>query len=199
MIIDFNSNFKTYTDNILNFRGIWDYECPVCHSSHGWQRHGTYSRFLILPAESSLKEAEMEILRLRCKSCGHTHAILPADIIPYGIYSVSAVIFICQSCLAGALPVSRFSSLHGVSYQMVYRLLQLFLLYLDRISLLLRALSLWVSAQNPSVAAALPFLDGSFCGKFAAHYRAPVFQKRKSTGIYPLHFGIRSQNFAPST
>lgn len=194
MIIDFNYAFKTYPDNILNFKGIWNYECPICHSRHRFHRHGSYSRFLILPYDGSFQEEQMEILRLKCTSCNHTHAILPADVIPYCIYSVSAVIKVCRFCLAEHQPVSGMASISGICYQMIYVMLRLLSFYLDWISLLLRNLNLWVSAWMPSAAETLPFLDASFFEQFAISFRIPVFLKRRSTDTYPLHFGIQNQN-----
>lgn len=190
MIIDFRYTFKTYSDNILDFYGIWNYECPICHSHHRWKRHGTYPRFLIFPQDGLFREESMDILRLLCTSCGHTHAIFPTDVIPYCVYSVSAILKVCLACLIEKQPVLSLASLHGLCYQMIYAVLRLLRLYLDRICLLLRSLSLWAAAWNPSPAEALAFLDPSFCASFAIHFRSPVFLKRRSTGTYPLHFGF---------
>ena len=94
----------------------------------------------------------MDILRLRCTSCGHTHAILPADIIPYCIYSVSAILSVCTAYLIENQPVLELASLNGLCYQVVYAMLRLLKLYLDRVCLLLRNLRLWAAAPNPSPA-----------------------------------------------
>jgi len=199
MIIDFRYTFKTYSDNILDFYGIWNYECPICHSHHRWERHGIYSRFLILPADGLFREELMDILRLRCTSCGHTHAILPADVIPYCIYSVSAILSVCIAYLIEHQPVLEFASLNGLCYQVVYAMLRLLKLYLDRVCLLLRNLRLWAAAPNPSPAESLAFFVPSFCASFAFHFRSPVFLKRRSTGTYPLHFGFRNPHIHSPT
>lgn len=199
MIIDFRYTFKTYSVNILDFYGIWNYECPICHSKHRWERHGTYPRFLIFPEDGLFREESMDILRLRCTSCRHTHAILPTDVIPYCIYSVSAILSVCSASLTANQAVLELVPLHGLCYQVVYSMLRLLGLYLDRICLLLRDLCLWTAAQNPSPAEFLAYFDPSFCAAFALHFRNPVFLKRRSTGTYPLYFGFRNPHIHSPT
>lgn len=64
--------------NTINY-GIL--ECPICHSHKmiGW---GHYNRNVIYKDKKIIIE-EVEINRVRCKSCKHTHALLPTGLIPY--------------------------------------------------------------------------------------------------------------------
>lgn len=73
-----------------------------------WQRHGTYLRYFLVSEDDGYeikmekgidldvyykwKTHHMKILRLRCKSCQHTHAILTKNMIPYAIYSIRSII-----------------------------------------------------------------------------------------------------------
>lgn len=82
MIFDFEHSFKDYYE-ILNFYGIWDCSCPVCGASRSMHRHGKYHRNLILWEDGQLLETCGEILRLQCRSCRSTHAVLTMDMIPF--------------------------------------------------------------------------------------------------------------------
>ena len=103
MIIDFTHSFKDY-DEILNFYGIWDYDClnPECGArQHPMRRHAKYERSLVLWDASArrLKEERMEILRLKCSSCDTTHAVLTLDIIPFFEYSIYAFLALVSLCM----------------------------------------------------------------------------------------------------
>jgi len=58
-------------------------ECNNCHRRGECIRHGYYERGYLLTAEDVLAGTRIRILRVRCKHCGRTHAILPEEIIPY--------------------------------------------------------------------------------------------------------------------
>lgn len=54
--------------------------CPVCHHAGEQIIHGYYTRCL---KTSSGSQISLRIMRTRCCSCHHTHAILPSSIVPY--------------------------------------------------------------------------------------------------------------------
>lgn len=58
-------------------------ECNNCHRRGVCIRHGYYERGYLLTAEDVLAGTRIRILRVRCKHCGRTHAILPEEIVPY--------------------------------------------------------------------------------------------------------------------
>ena len=58
-------------------------ECNSCHRRGECIRHGYYERGYLLTAEDVLSGTRIRILRVRCKHCGRTHAILPEEIVPY--------------------------------------------------------------------------------------------------------------------
>ena len=68
---------KIYND-ILDSLQFHQLKCP-CGCSGMLIRHGSYNRTLKFQGES----LQLSILRLKCKSCGHTHAILPSAVVPY--------------------------------------------------------------------------------------------------------------------
>lgn len=80
-----NTNFKKILEiysNITNFQNL---ECPHCHS-HDIILWGSYERGALIPSNGINKKTESHIIRIqrvKCKSCGKTHALLPLGIIPY--------------------------------------------------------------------------------------------------------------------
>ena len=66
-------------------------ECNNCHRRGECIRHGYYERGYLLSAEDVLAGTRIRILRVRCKHCGKTHAVLPEEIIPYLQYTVTFI------------------------------------------------------------------------------------------------------------
>lgn len=75
---------------------------PSCNAKmHPMRRHATYERELILwdPEKRLPREGRMEILRLKCSSCGKIHAVLAMDMIPFFSYSIHAFLRLVAMCL----------------------------------------------------------------------------------------------------
>ena len=159
MIIDFAHSFKDY-DEILSFYGVWDYECPnpECRAKqHPMRRHARYERSLVLwDADAGrLKEERMEILRLKCCSCGSTHAVLTMDIIPFFAYSIQAFLVLVSLCMEEKGSVLRTEEKTGVSCQLLYRFLLIFHEYTGKLMLFLRMEALW-EEEGPWKAVSFP-------------------------------------------
>lgn len=63
-------------------------ECPSCHSAGNLIPHGSYKRNIIDFSRNKTTYRKISVKRLKCRSCGHTHAILPDLIVPYAQYSL---------------------------------------------------------------------------------------------------------------
>lgn len=197
MIIDFNYSFKNY-DDILNFYGIWGYECPdpACGAkNHPMRRHATYKRGLILwdPETCTLREEQMTVLRLICCSCGRTHAVLTGDMVPFFVYSVQAFLALLCLCMEPEGSVLEAEEKTGVSYQLLYRFLRIFHEYAGRLSLFLRLEGMWEEKPQPLNRQILSLLTAQpppWPGSgFFTHFRSPLFLNRRSTVPCPLLFG----------
>ena len=78
-------------------------ECPCCHSQDNCIFHGFYERNLIDFIQGTTVYHKISVTRVKCQSCGHTHAILPDLIIPYGQYSL----FFLLRVLTEYLPIPK--------------------------------------------------------------------------------------------
>ena len=76
-------------DNIVNNLSLNALKCPICFHSD-FVIHGYYSRSLKTPAGI----ITLKILRVRCRACGSTHAVLLSSIVPYSTVPLYAHIII---------------------------------------------------------------------------------------------------------
>ena len=155
MIIDFLHTCNTYHE-ILQFYGVWNYRCPKCHAKHSLHRHATYRRYLLTFDHDTIESSRLEILRLKCSSCGTTHAILTSDMIPFLVYSYSCILTLLESVCGQKSSVCRAQYKTGISYQTLYRFFLLLREYCAKISLLLRSHTVWNKENNPDVSQ-IPF------------------------------------------
>ena len=106
MFIDLNHTYESYQEIIRNYSG-WGYMCPKCKVYGQLLRHGTYSRFLCVMKDNYIVEQKLQILRLKCKVCQSTHAILTRDMIPFSVYSFSLMLNIVRSVLMERVPILK--------------------------------------------------------------------------------------------
>ena len=132
----------------------------------------------------------MKILRLKCSSCGMTHALLTMDIIPFSAYSIQAFLALIAMCMEPQGSVLRTGEKTGVSYQLLYRFLLIFHEFRQQLSLFLRLETLWESPAQPQESQLLALLKaqpppwpGS---RFFARFHTPLFVHRQSSDSYPL-------------
>ena len=59
--------------------------CPRCGTSGNFVRHACYDRTLV----TEKGEAVLRIIRVRCLTCGSTHSLIPPNVIPYKVHSLS--------------------------------------------------------------------------------------------------------------
>lgn len=65
-------------------------QCDKCGAIGNFKNHSSYERFLI----KILKTIKIRVQRVKCNSCGATHALIPKDVIPYKQYSLSLVVLL---------------------------------------------------------------------------------------------------------
>lgn len=127
MILDFTVNFNDYDEKILKFYGIWDFNCPCCNAFRSFSRHAIYSRNICILNDTNIIEKKLNVLRLKCKSCNTTHAVLPADVIPYMIYSFSCILKILSKYFIENISVLNLFEQFGISFQLVYQFIKKFI------------------------------------------------------------------------
>ena len=88
--------------------------------------------FLCVMKDNYIVEQKLQILRLKCKVCQSTHAILTRDMIPFSVYSFSLMLNIVRSVLMERVPILKKGKEANVSFQMIYRLLRLWQFFVNK-------------------------------------------------------------------
>ena len=89
--------FEILTETALRCPG----PCPSCGSSFpAYRQMQPYSRFMISAENGKRVERQISVQRLRCSLCGHSHAILPECLIPYGSYTVGFILAVLEAYLS---------------------------------------------------------------------------------------------------
>lgn len=79
-------------------------ECPYCNSTN-LIKHGYYTRNINYIDDGVIIYEIINIQRVKCKDCGHTHALIPSFIVPYKI-NVLDTILACISDDDSTLDIS---------------------------------------------------------------------------------------------
>ena len=191
MILQFQVFSNDYKEKILDNYDTFDYTCPKCGARARFHRHGIYLRWTAyLSAQGKILFEPLDILRLKCQSCNSTHCILPADIIPFQVYSLPVVLFLCEQILIKKESLRQTQRKTGCTMQSIYQKLSLLIQSLILIELYLRQVSLYTASIPVSPEKALFFLllpTTDLCAYFHCHGQ-PLFLNRQNTLAYPLYF-----------
>jgi hypothetical protein len=104
--------------------------CPFCGAKRpDWSHHASYDRYLISYEKGSTTTYTISITRLICSSCGHTHAILPEIIIPYGSYSLIFVLNVLRDYYLSHRTVQALCDKYEISPSTLYAWKRLFLIH----------------------------------------------------------------------
>ena len=162
--------------------------CPSCGSRGNCVPHGSYKRVLIDVEHSKVVYGSVEIKRVRCKSCGHTHALLPDYIVPYTTYSLLFILRVLAAYFLGRETVEQLCQRYEISPSMLYEWKALFLehkrLWLGALKDAETAVADFIrqllGLPSYSEDFSRPFYRGISCSflqrhKDAAHFRHAVF------------------------
>jgi Domain of unknown function (DUF6431) len=104
--------------------------CPFCGAKHpSWTVHGVYSRYLISFEKGAPITYTISVSRLICSSCGHTNAILPEIIIPYGSYSLIFILTVLRDYFLSHITVQMLCDKYQISPSTLYAWKRLFLIH----------------------------------------------------------------------
>lgn len=101
--------------------------CPFCGAKNPmWEYHDSYERYLIAYKNNASVTYTIDITRIACSSCKHTHAILPEIIIPHNSYSLIFVVHVLKDYFSKML-VNDICEKYQISTSQLYRWINLFL------------------------------------------------------------------------
>lgn len=191
MIIEFQVFSKNYKEKILYSDQSFEYTCPKCGAKARFHRHGTYFRSIShLSKEGYIVFEILEILRLKCLSCNSTHSILPGDIIPFQVYSLPVVLFLCKQIIINKVSIRNTERKTKCTIQTIYQKLNLLKRSLTLLEFYLRQVFLYTATVSIHLTQALTFLllpTMKFSSYFHCHGH-PIFLNRRNTMSYPFYF-----------
>ena len=156
--------------------------CPYCGASHTCHSHASYDRNLIDFISGRPVYHTVCICRVICRSCGHTHAILPDLIIPYSTYGLFFILRVIAEYLIGRYTVEQLCSRFDISHSMLYRWYSLFLSYKQD----------WLGILSSTETSAFTFLKSlcrvpafsAFASAFVLHTSVSFLQSHRNPAPY---------------
>lgn len=119
------SDNQLFHDVLADF-SLSDAVCPCCGAAGCCVFHGAYNRDMISVQSGSRLAITVSVPRIRCKSCGHTHALLPDVLIPFGSYSLRFILTVLYGYLKRNCQVCDFCNAWNISVSTLYGWIHLF-------------------------------------------------------------------------
>lgn len=141
---------KEFSSNNLRFVKL---ACPYCGAKKPtWSYHDSYPRYLVSFENETSITYTIDIARVICSSCKHTHAILPDIIIPHNSYSLIFVLTVLNDYFQGKMTIKSICEKYDISISMLYGWKKLFLIHKK----------LWLGILEDTLQKPLSFLSSFF-------------------------------------
>jgi hypothetical protein len=103
--------------------------CPACGAKNpAWCYHDSYERYLISYENKTSITYTINVTRIICSSCEHTHAILPEIIIPHTSYSLLFILTVLKEYFSKK-KVEKICDKYQISTSTLYSWKKLFLIH----------------------------------------------------------------------
>ena len=126
VFVAFRKSFFNKISDILLFKqSIEDFKmeeavCPHCGAKHSCAPFPSYTRYIICLEANKPICHQVEVPRILCTSCNHTHAILPDCLVPFSSYSLSFILTVLQDYFLRKQPVLQLCSQYQISVSTLY-------------------------------------------------------------------------------
>lgn len=125
---------KMFTEAMLDFSkeklSTLILPCPFCGAKHpNWSKFASYERYLISFEKGLPVTYRIMISRIICSSCGHTHAILPEIIIPYGSYSLIFILTVLRDYYLSHMTIKELCDKYMIATSTLYSWKRLLLIH----------------------------------------------------------------------
>lgn len=117
---------KQLFDLCLSNLDISHQVCPCCGSCGPHSIYSSYNRTMITFSGGHRANLEVSIPRIKCH-CGHTHAIIPDVLIPYGSYSLRFILIVLFKYLVRSCSISELCDKYQISKSTLYEWIHLFI------------------------------------------------------------------------
>ncbi len=100
--------------------------CPKCGAIGRLKQIRSYKRDMISVSNNERTSIVLSVPRFLCSSCGHTHALLPDVLIPFGSYSLRFVLAVLLEYLGRSCTVADLCGHWQISIPTLYGWIHLF-------------------------------------------------------------------------
>lgn len=126
--IFFDENFQNSTkglnayENYIKNLNMFQVECNFCHAKGYCVKDGHYFRsYLLHKKDLEGNGMKISIQRLLCRSCKHSHALLPEEIIPYGQFSIVFIFWVLAAYYLEEKSMNAICKAYNISIQQLKR------------------------------------------------------------------------------
>ena len=174
-------NFKNFSDlKLFNFYqdtiDVTKEVCPHCGAIGCFSEVSSYERHLITIEKNIRVDYLIDVRRVLCSSCMSSHALLPDNLIPYGSYSISFILYILDSYLSRTTTVATFCETWQISTSTLYTWIHTFMNHYELLYGILNRLQ-WICHEALSKISLNPF----FTQRFFESFHFSFLQLRKTT------------------
>ena len=136
MVICFNEKINNFNENNLKSFSSYDdrnsymqslmpelsdvcsNKCHSCGAINTLVKFGSYHRNISCIIDDVIENYNVSVHRVKCKSCNHTHALLPNFLVPYKIMTLSSIAIIAQR--AAISSAYKLAEIINLSFQSIY-------------------------------------------------------------------------------
>lgn len=121
---------SSYVQSLMpDITNLHQQSCPCCYAKNQLIKYGTYQRNISILVDENIENYRVSVQRIMCKSCGHTHALLPNFVVPYKIMALFSITQIVQKATISS--VCKLSEIINLSITMIYTYIALVLAFFN--------------------------------------------------------------------
>ena len=176
---DIKISDQEWFDQAIEKLNLSEQVCPYCDSKGQMILHDSYSRYMITLKANHIETKILQIPRVKCASCGHTHAVLPEVLIPYSSYSIRFVLMVLKDYFLHTHTVEKICEMYQIAHSTLYAFRDLFF---SHKKLILGALNDAQKKQSDFIAE----IDGQLLFQFWKSFRFSFLQADHASDFHHL-------------
>jgi hypothetical protein len=154
-----------------------EYRCPNSCQNEKMCKDGGYERKLVNYEQGKVVTYSIQIACVKCSECRHSHALLPADVVPYTSFNIRFMICVVRDYLVHKFQtVEALCQNYDISISTFYRLLHRYMEDNEKMIALLE--NLWESIKASETQEVCVSLYMQYLGKFYRKYGYSFLQPR---------------------
>lgn len=107
---------QEWFDRTISKSNLSEQVCPYCNSTGRLIPHDSYSRYMVTLKNNRIETVILRIPRVKCTSCGHTHAFLPEMLIPYSSYGLRFVLTVLKDYFLHMHTVEKICKIYQIAH-----------------------------------------------------------------------------------